>query len=399
MTPSRHFMFKLRDMKWFNAGPRKSRARRHYLVSTAGQPNWGDEFITRAWIRFLAKSDPDSEIWLDCPNPSHSSLLLKDEHPHLHVVNTLWQLVWNTSDLLDDSEAAAQKIRGWIRDGGTPREDFGIDLLRSMDTVHLLGGGYINQLWKANVLLLVALAQLKELNPKVLLYGTGLGLAPLKGIDLFLARTSLTAFDHMSVRDSRSADIAGTERGFDDAFLEIANTGSDWLEQNASARAFVCLQQDVVGRNPKAVKAAVDSLLLSGVEKSEPIFLVEAIPPEDSWSLDLFKDQWPGEVWLLPFSHLWNYGFPNAADTVWISSRFHMHLLGACAGARGIAMGFGNEYYDIKHGSLMDLGTGWANLDVSVDHPAPVSATASSKFPAESLRIARKKKREANQLY
>lgn len=393
-------MFKLRDMKWFNAGPRKSRARRHYLVSTAGQPNWGDEFITRAWIRFLAKSDPDSEIWLDCPNPSHSSLLLKDEHPHLHVVNTLWQLVWNTSDLLDDSEAAAQKIRGWIRDGGTPREDFGIDLLRSMDTVHLLGGGYINQLWKANVLLLVALAQLKEeLNPKVLLYGTGLGLAPLKGIDLFLARTSLTAFDHMSVRDSRSADIAGTERGFDDAFLEIANTGSDWLEQNASARAFVCLQQDVVGRNPKAVKAAVDSLLLSGVEKSEPIFLVEAIPPEDSWSLDLFKDQWPGEVWLLPFSHLWNYGFPNAADTVWISSRFHMHLLGACAGARGIAMGFGNEYYDIKHGSLMDLGTGWANLDVSVDHPAPVSATASSKFPAESLRIARKKKREANQLY
>ena len=197
MTPSRHLMFKLRDMKWFNAGPRKSRARRHYLVSTAGQPNWGDEFITRAWIRFLAKSDPDSEIWLDCPNPSHSSLLLKDEHPHLHVVNTLWQLVWNTSDLLDDSEAAAQKIRGWIRDGGTPREDFGIDLLRSMDTVHLLGGGYINQLWKANVLLLVALAQLKELNPKVLLYGTGLGLAPLKGIDLFLARTSLTAFDHM----------------------------------------------------------------------------------------------------------------------------------------------------------------------------------------------------------
>ena len=105
-------------MKWFNAGLKKAPTKRRYLVSTAGQPNWGDEFITRAWIRWLAKTEPDSEIWLDCPNPSHASLLFRNEHPHLHVVNTLWQLIWNTSDLLNDSEVAAQKMRGWIRNGG-----------------------------------------------------------------------------------------------------------------------------------------------------------------------------------------------------------------------------------------------------------------------------------------
>lgn len=392
-------MVRFNDMKWFSTGLKKTTTKRRYLVSTAGQPNWGDEFITRAWIRWLAKFESDSEIWLDCPNPSHASLLFRNEHPHLHVVNTLWQLIWNTSDLLNDSEMAAQKIRGWIRNGGTPREDFGIDLLREMDTIHLLGGGYINQLWKANVLLLVALAQLKELDSKILIYGTGLGLAPLEGVDLALARMSFPAFDHLSVRDDRSADIAGVNCGFDDAFLEIANAKFDWLERDLPARAFVCLQQDVVGRNTQAVGAAVSSLLLSGVEKNEPVFLVEAIPPEDSWSLDLFKEQWSGDVWLLPFSHLWNRGFPGVDNAVWVSSRFHMHLLGACAGSRGIAMGFGNEYYDTKHGSLMKLGTGWTSLDMSAKSPVPVSATINSHFQAEALRIAREKGEEAMQLY
>lgn len=163
-----------------------------------------------------------------------------------------------------------------------------------------------------------------ELDPQILIYGTGLGLAPLEGVDLVLARMSFPAFDHLSVRDDKSADIAGVDCGFDDAFLEVANTKFDWLERDLSARAFVCLQQDVVGRNTQAVDAAVSSLLLSGVKKKEPVFLVEAIPPEDSWSLDLFKEQWDGDVWLLPFSHLWNRGFPGIDNAVWISSRFHM---------------------------------------------------------------------------
>lgn len=42
---------------------------RIYLISIGGYPNYGDEFITAAWLRFLAKSRPEAEVWLDTRYP------------------------------------------------------------------------------------------------------------------------------------------------------------------------------------------------------------------------------------------------------------------------------------------------------------------------------------------
>ncbi|WP_282943923.1 polysaccharide pyruvyl transferase family protein [Bifidobacterium pullorum] len=385
-------------MKVFLNHFRNRRNKQRYLVSTAGQPNWGDEYITRAWVRYLSHAEPDSEIWLDCPNPGHASLLFQGEHPRLHVVNTLWQLVWNTSHLIDDSNAAAQQMRDWIRMSGTPREDCGLDLLRRVDSIHFLGGGYINQLWKANVLLLVAAAEIKKYRPESGIYGTGLGLAPLQGVDLALARQSLANFDHISVRDDASAEIAGG-KGCDDAFLGLLRGNEDWWDTEVPGRAFVCLQQDVVGRWENSIDVIIESLKLSGVDTDEPVYIVEGIPPEDSWSLELFKRRWKGDVRLMPFSHLWNRGFPDPKDSVWVSSRFHMHLLGAATGARGIVARFGNEYYDIKHGSLLKIGTGWSNLDLSSANPVPISATNSVDFIKKAKVYSLNKRNEAKELY
>lgn len=376
----------------------QARNRCRYLVSTAGLPNLGDEFITRTWLRYLAIHEPDSDVWLDCSNPSHASLLFKDIHPHLHVVNTLWQLVWNTRHLLDDSEAATNQIRRWIDDAGTPREDFGIDLLYHADSIHFLGGGYINQMWKANALLLVAASEIKHRSPRTRVYATGLGLYPLEGFDLRIVRDALAAFDHASVRDKESADLAQTEQLPDDAFLELAN--DLWKDQEYSGRAFVCLQQDVVGKHPQAVHTITESLLASGIGRDETLTLVEAVPPDDAWSADAFREHWSGDVHILTFSHLWNIGFPTNPQAVWASSRFHVHLLAAASGAKGLALQFGNDYYSVKHHSLQILGTGWPTLHIKDEaNNQPVQATVNTDFPEQAVQLSIRKKAEAQSIY
>ena len=52
-----------------------------YLVGTSGDPNYGDEFIAAGWLRYLGKARPDTEVWLDCPNPGFASHLFRGLHP------------------------------------------------------------------------------------------------------------------------------------------------------------------------------------------------------------------------------------------------------------------------------------------------------------------------------
>lgn len=376
---------------------RNSRPKIRYLISTAGLPNYGDEFITRAWIQYLAHSEPDSEVWLDCSNPSHASILFQNIHPNLHVINTLWQLVWNTNHLIEDSRAAEVQIQQWIDHGGTPREDLGIDILCAADSVHLLGGGYINQMWKANALIPVAVAQSKQRHPNQRVFCTGLGLSPMKGVDLEILRSALSKFDYIGVRDIESAKIACTTPSIDDAFLAL---NTQWAEKTTDYKAFICLQQDVVGQHPEIIEIINRSLLQSEVSNDAPIAIFEAIPPDDAWSIDYFRSIRKGPVDLFPFTRIWKHGFPTSESRmIWISSRFHMHLLGAASGAQGIALGFGNPYYNTKHSSLFRLGTGWSSLDTSDTEAMPTHAELNQEFPTLAQRLAKKKKEEADHLY
>lgn len=374
---------------------------RIYLVSTAGLPNFGDEFITRAWLQYLAKHRPDDDVWLDCSNPGHASILFRGIHPNLHIVNTLWQLVWNTRHLIDNQARAALAIEGWIRHGGTPREDLGIDLLRDVDSIHFLGGGYVNQLWKANILLFVAASAVKAINPSVSLHATGLGLSPLEGESLSLLHQAISSFDTFTVRDEQSASLTGTTFTCDDAFLAFGKERNAWQDNKTDRSAFVCLQHDVIGENQSAIPKIVDSLLQSDVSYNEILTVVEALPPDDAWALDSLHEQWKGKVELLPFSLLWNVGFPVSTDAVWISSRFHTHLIAAATGARGVAMEFGNDYYHIKHQSLLDLGTGWSVLDCSdPNNSAPSShATKEDSFPQKAHSLFKQKSQEVTKIY
>ena len=65
-------------------GRRAARPSVHYLVSTAGHPNYGDELITRAWLDYLGQKRADDIVWLDCPRPRVTPLRRHAPEPSGH---------------------------------------------------------------------------------------------------------------------------------------------------------------------------------------------------------------------------------------------------------------------------------------------------------------------------
>src|SRR5699024_3356858 len=61
----------------------------------------------------------------------------------------------------------------------------------------------------------------------------------------------------------------------------------------------------------------------------------------------------------VPFTRFWRGELSPAAHQVWLTTRFHHHLVAALHGARGIAPTAKTGYYDVKHGSLVEGGSRW----------------------------------------
>ena len=49
-----------------------------------------------------------------------------------------------------DPVAAGERARTLLHELGSPRYDLGLRELRRMESVHLLGGGYMNEIWPEN---------------------------------------------------------------------------------------------------------------------------------------------------------------------------------------------------------------------------------------------------------
>ena len=156
-------------------------------------------------------------------------------------------------------EAARDHVDRRVRDLGTPRYDLGLLAAREADTVHLLGGGYINAIWPHHGLLpRLALALREIAGARVV--ATGLGLMPVdEDADVVSA---LSSFDHVSLRDAPSAQLMGRETGLSDAFLGLdrlpAFRAGGYTADAADADVWVCLQSDLT--TPEVFDAAVEQV-------------------------------------------------------------------------------------------------------------------------------------------
>jgi polysaccharide pyruvyl transferase WcaK-like protein len=371
-----------------------------YLVSPAGQPNYGDELIAAGWLRYLAEARPETDVWLDCPNPGLATELFHGMHPRLHTTNTLWRACWEASS--DDPRVVMEKVADLVTNFGSPAYDLGIDRIRTMESIHVLGGGYLNDLWPTNAGVIAGAAAVRSLTGAKL-FATGLSVIPLltgtaKGHGNDLSEL-LRSFDHVSVRDQQSASILGLRLGLDDAFLAAEHELERGLVRGG-ADLVVCLQSDLQSEEESAkVFASARTVVEKAVAQGKTVQYVEAIPGVDWAGFDALKDLISPEAFI-PFMSVWRDGLPLRQNQSWLTTRFHLHFMAAAAGALGTAINVKEGYYDVKHASLLNLGTGWsssATADSGVFRSAPEATRPSFKALLDS-RMAQKRQ-EAGALY
>jgi hypothetical protein len=330
-------------------------ARRIYLVASTGFPNYGDELIGAQWLRYLARTEPDAEVWLDSPSPGNSQLLLGDLHPNVRFVDTLFRLAWAAPT--EEPDAVAEFAGHAVKNPGlVPRFALGVELLQGADVFHLLGGGYVNGVWPRHLLLLAAGSELAS-SFGVRAAMTGAGLAPAAAAPDLMGRL-VDAYAIADVRDGASGEIAADGRVTvtgDDALLEH---GDHLYDGRESRSVMVCAQSDHVDAGVEAVAQTVLGTLEKwGVDASQVGF-VETMPGEDRRVFELIEPALSG-IRFYPFVEVWRDGLPARRGQRWITTRYHVHLLAAAAHAWGVAVPVKPGYNDVEHESLVAAGSQW----------------------------------------
>ncbi|MDQ8574126.1 polysaccharide pyruvyl transferase family protein [Klebsiella aerogenes] len=370
-------------------------SKRVYLVSCSGRPNYGDELITATWLSFLYKNYPQYEVWLDTPEPGNVQSLFMKYHPNFKAINTLWKICWRSVDILNDIN---NKTASLIKDYGSPDIDLNIDILRSADIVHILGGGYINANWKENYAILFACQALKQVSQAKTI-ATGISIYP---HEEFLAaeifNDAITSFDYFSVRDPATASRFAVENTQDDVFLGY---DLDVVSKNNSPDLpdiLCCIQNELSEDDifQKLVSLVADYLQQQH-KCGKKIGYIEAIPGADNTAFVELQKAIP-DIQFYPFSHVCHGGIPVQADGEIISTRFHHHLVGACLGIKGTALNIDREYYKNKHESLSLLGTGW-NVQSAETLAGNLHSTINDDFQTQLSKIASSKLNKALALY
>ena len=132
-----------------------------YLVGSSGHPNFGDEFIAAAWLKYLAVARPDADVWLDCPQPGMAQVLFEGMHPrsgHQHA------LAPGPRQRRAPRRSGGEKHPRTRCRLGTPAYDLGILGLREAGSLHLIGGGYVNDTWPGHAGLVVGMRAVGEMS-------------------------------------------------------------------------------------------------------------------------------------------------------------------------------------------------------------------------------------------
>ena len=357
----------------------------YYLVAPAAHPNYGDELIVAGWLRHLADIAPDATVWVDTHSPGPAQVLLGELHPRVRFTDTLWRLCLEAPS--DEPWEVAAWVRRAVNDPGlAPRWDRGIALLSQADVFHVLGGGYINQIWPRHVGLLAGVAEVAR-KTGARSAATGLGVIPPPPGAAQLLRATASEFDIVEVRDQASADLLGVGLGVDDVFLAQPQLRAD--EEDPAPEVMLCLQSDLLDIDIGVLASTVLRILQTWQVSPEQVGVVEAIPGVDRRVFDLIEHQIPGARFY-PFVEVWEHGLPVSTGQTWISTRFHIHLVAAMVGVGGVAIPINTNFYATKHRSLTELGSGWTVLD-ELDHVPERPRTQG--FDASVVERCRKQKR------
>lgn len=382
-----------------------------YLVGPAGAPNYGDEVITEAWLRYLARHRPLATVVVDSGRPGSAGLLLRQANPRAIFVNTLWELMLHANSGADDPDVDPERPWEWVADaasrfGVAPAEGSGVELLLRAKTIHLVGGGYINRVWPQHIALIAAIAQVSRVTgARAVATGQGL-MPPFEGAAREQLMTDIAQFEVFDVRDGPSRDLVShiPSHAFhgDDAWLSPRLKHP--VPRMPTGEVVLCAQSDLTDeftRDGATGTQALADLLTDTLDAwkvpGDKVTVVEAMPGWDMAVPVLMGDRLDGAR-IVPFLDVWRDGLPTGRGATWLSTRFHPHLLAAAAGDSGVAIVPKPDYYGTKHASLTGIGSRWTVL-TGPDPAVPAMPSGGGYFPADVDAAVEDKRALARELY
>ncbi|MGC0934807.1 polysaccharide pyruvyl transferase family protein [Pantoea agglomerans] len=333
--------------------------KRFYLISACGMPNFGDDMLTRGWINTIRRSYPDAIIYVDAVDPVVAASLFDG----VICVNYLWQL----AQALGHEGSIEEKLAD--RFMLPTRERLMLALFSHIDSMHLLGGGYINDLSGGNWRLVELIAFFSKEN-SFPCYATGLGLEPLSPESAARVAPFIPQYTLFDVRDSASFDSLNAlmpgQVSFigDDYFcFPFAETVS--LSENEAPALRLCINNEL------SVDNCSNEILLDIIEEAitkftylypeSPIYFYEFRPGFDGVFWKEISKKYPN-IQMIFFEKAWAEGLSVSKNDFFITTRFHFQLIISSLGLRGVSL-YWNEYYKNKFESLKTVSH-WTTLDL-----------------------------------
>ncbi|OHV75796.1 polysaccharide pyruvyl transferase family protein [Rhizobium sp. LCM 4573] len=346
---------------------------RHLLIGALGGPNFGDEAIFSAWVRTIRERDPAAEIFCDGYGLQNLTQYAKGVATVLRHEESLWML--SASMGAGDAEKSI-----WAHiESELKREDVAGDLadrLKALegfrpDAIHIIGGGYFNELWPANYAILF-FARMLAWKTGARLFASGLGLTPVNSRNLGGLRGLLSTFDHVDVRDTESHELfAGLDEGRfscsgDDALLHLRDGDISYpLRLLDEPTLTICIQNDLFPGDTAASGILSDDLLrileARGIRKIVYAIAMQGdVEGPPAGQIESLNAAGFTTETIPPFSLL-EKGFPVSSDGLVITSRYHPHFFCALSGIKGVAL-TSIPYYDTKHRAVREMGSNWPVL-------------------------------------
>lgn len=336
-----------------------------YMLGGAGVQNFGDEMMVRNWLDFYKESGLLSDVVVDGADAVFLREFFSEKYSDATFVS-----IFNGLKELGENDFWKSLRRGlrFYENGGLnnySQHRQWVKKIQNVKVMHLHGGGYLNTLWPKSAFLLgVAAATKYKFGCR--LVATGIGLQPLSDPpDEFLSDFSkvISAFDVFESRDwysnnfiQRTVNAPGNYFfGLDDTFLNSVD-----IEDSGVRRRGLHISYFPFG-SPTFDKL-IDDLPDNFFEKFEKIYFWNCAR-EDGACLDILKRS-QKNIQVISLHDLIFRPLPLKVDDFMITSRFHPHMFAARAGAQGFCRfgSSGGGYYDVKQGSIVELGSSFKSL-------------------------------------
>lgn len=338
-----------------------------YLISAAGMPNFGDDMLTRYWVNYLQERFPGCTIYLDAVD----AVVAAELFPTAKCVDYVWRL----AQALGDEGSLEEKFADLY--ALPSRERLMTKIFNAAHSIHLLGGGYINELWGANARLMELAAYFARKHDLVS-YATGLGLQPLSVKNAEKFSPSIRQFDQFDVRDIASYSvleplgISALSFTGDDYFA-FPNSPIGHIVEREHPILHLCIHTELSENGVLTenlllmLKQAIS--LFSTQYPATTIKFYEFRPGSDGVFFNQILERFP-QTEFIAFENIWRDGLQFSPNDFCISSRFHFQVIAASLGIAGIALSW-SDYYDNKFDSLQQMSD-WpiAKPEISADEIA-----------------------------